>query len=343
MKKSYFVIATITMSLLSVLIINCSVKVDGAMAAEKVYNWRLQAYDAGPTPGFTALEQFANEVNEKSKGSLNIKVFRAGTFGYSGFELHRIVSKGLIELAEPLDLSLTLEDPVAGINLLPFLFSNNNEVLKGWPVSKKHIFAYLEKINCHPLLAYERPMNYLYVKGKKVKTIEDWKGLKLRTWSAMTSALIEALGGTALQIPYSEVYTAMASGIIQGNIASPQSATDQKCYEVANYYCLWPISPIVYALVVNKPLYESLPKDLRNILDEASKKYEPVLWTNNFHNVDDAIKGLVQKGMELVPVEQGEIKKAQEIMGRTYWQKWSKETGERGRIALEEMNKAIGR
>ena len=132
-------------------VLTSSMEVNPVMAAEKVFSWRLQAYDAGPTPGLKALEQFANEVTEKSRGALNIKVFRAGTFGYSGFELHRIVGKGLIEMAEPLDLSLTLEDRVAGINLLPFLFSDNNEVLKGWPVAKKYVFSYLEKINCHPL------------------------------------------------------------------------------------------------------------------------------------------------------------------------------------------------
>ena len=137
-----------------------------AFGSEKTYNWRLQAYDAGPTPGFMALEQFANEVGEKTRGRVNIKVFRAGTFGYSGFELHRTVGKGLIELAEPLDMSLMLEDPVTGINLLPFLFANNNDVLKGWPVAKKYVYAYLEKINCKPLMAYERPINYLYTKKK---------------------------------------------------------------------------------------------------------------------------------------------------------------------------------
>ena len=221
------------------------------------------------------------------------------------------------------------------------MFANNNDVLKGWPVAKKYVYAYLEKINCKPLMAYERPINYLYTKGKKVKTVNDWKGLKLRTYNAMTSALIGELGATAVQVPYSEVYTAMSSGIIQGNIASPQSAMDQKSYEVANYYNLWPISPIVYVLVVNKHLFESLPRDLQAAIDETSKKYEPILWANNFHNAEDTVKSLVQKGMELVPVDQTEIKKVQDIMEKTYWKTWAREAGERGDAALDEMKKAI--
>jgi len=159
----------------------------------------------------------------------------------------------------------------------------------------------------------------------------------------MTSALIEGLGATAIQIPYSEVYTSIASGLVIGNIASPQSAMDQKCYEVADYYNLWPIAPIVYILVINKQLYDSLPGDLKHVIDDASAKYEPILWDNNFYNVEETIKQLVEKGMELVPVDETEINKARDILHKVYWEKWAEEAGENGRKALAEMFQAIGR
>ena len=109
---------------------------------------------------------------------------------------------------------------------------------------------------------------------RQVKTMEDLKGLKLRFPTRLAGEGLKALGASPIGMPVPQVPESLAQGVIDGAVIPWEVVPSIKVHELVKYHTEIPGSPTFYTatfmLAMNRAKYESLPDDLRKVLDEQS-------------------------------------------------------------------------
>jgi C4-dicarboxylate-binding protein DctP len=106
--------------------------------------------------------------------------------------------------------------------------------------------------------------------NKPLRKPEDYKGLKFRIQSSkVLEAQFRALGAIPQVMAFSEVYTALQTGVVDGQENTPSNMYTQKFHEVQKYTTLTNHGYIGYVVVVNKKFWDGLPGDVRDQLEKA--------------------------------------------------------------------------
>jgi TRAP-type C4-dicarboxylate transport system substrate-binding protein len=112
--------------------------------------------------------------------------------------------------------------------------------------------------------------NPVIINNKKpIKTVEDFKGLRLRSPNPMGALMFESLGAAAVVISASEVYLAMQRGTLDGTLTGSTAVTQRKFYEVGPYATYVPLQYSAHPVTVNGRFWRSLPPDQQQLLREA--------------------------------------------------------------------------
>jgi len=110
--------------------------------------------------------------------------------------------------------------------------------------------------------------------NKRVATLDDLKGLKLRFPTRLAGEALKALGATAIGMPIPQVPEAMAQRVIDGAVVPWEVVPALKLQELVKFHTEIPGSPTLYTatfiLAMNKAKYEGLPADLKAIVDANS-------------------------------------------------------------------------
>lgn len=106
---------------------------------------------------------------------------------------------------------------------------------------------------------------------RKVKDLEDLKGLKIRSPGGLQTRAIQALGATPVFMPLGDVYLSMETGVIDGVVTCPALVKAFKLNEVARYGVPVSFGCVAEGLFVNRKFWESVPDDLKPIIDSVGR------------------------------------------------------------------------
>ena len=132
------------------------------------------------------------------------------------------------------------------------------------------------------------PANIMSMKA--VRSLADIKGYELRA-SGTGAKILELLGAAPVAMPQSDVPEALQKGVIKGNVSSMEVLKDFKyaeyCRHVTSNVNLFVVS---FAVVMNKGKWESLPADVKKVIDDLQK--EQAIWTGQYvdNHVNNALK-----------------------------------------------------
>jgi TRAP-type C4-dicarboxylate transport system substrate-binding protein len=116
---------------------------------------------------------------------------------------------------------------------------------------------------------------------KAVQTVEDFKGLKIRSSGSAQATLYKALGAIGVEMSSQELYTALQRGTIQGSSTGTSRTRRARLYEVAPYLTNDPTIPFcTFWLVINKDVWKKLPAEDRKLMMEEAQAIEA--WTRDF-------------------------------------------------------------
>jgi TRAP-type transport system periplasmic protein len=162
-----------------------------------------------------------------------------------------------------------------GVFDLPFLWKSYDHAHKVFdgPIGQK-IADEVEKATGIKIIAFMDSWGYRNVATSKaeVKSVADLKGLKIRTLqSPVYVAALQLLGANATPMGYSEVYTAMKTGVLDGYEVTPSMIQAQRFYEVSKYVTLTHhlFSPIV--LACSSQQWNSLTADEKKVFEDGAK------------------------------------------------------------------------
>jgi C4-dicarboxylate-binding protein DctP len=130
-----------------------------------------------------------------------------------------------------------------------------------------------------------------------LKTVADYKGKKFRIQSSkVLEEEIRAIGGIAQVMPFSEVYQALQTGVVDGTENPPSNFYTQKMHEVQKHLSITNHGYLGYAVIANKKFWDGLPADVRGQLEQAIK--EATVYANKIaqEDNDQALAGVKKSG-----------------------------------------------
>jgi C4-dicarboxylate-binding protein DctP len=153
---------------------------------------------------------------------------------------------------------------------LPYVFPNKEtlyRVMDG-DIGKK-LFGMLEAKGITGLAFWDNGFKQMSA-NKPMRTVEDFKGLKMRIQSSkVLEAQMKALGANPQVMAFSEVYSALQQGVVDGTENPMSNLYTQKMHEVQKHLTLSDHGYLGYAVIVNKAFWAGLPADIRATLDKA--------------------------------------------------------------------------
>ena len=303
------------------------------LAASAMAQTKWDLASAYPTTNFHTenLMQFAADVDKATAGKLKLTV-HANASLFKAPEIKRSVQGGQAQAGEVLLVNFENENPLFGIDGIPFLASSYAESKKLYDVSKKSLDAMLGKQGMMLLYTVPWPPQGVYSKKPLTKG-DDLKGSKWRAYSPATAKLAELLGAQPVTVQAAELSQALSTGVVESYMSSGSTGYDTKTYEsIKNWYDTQAWLP-KNAVIVNKKAFEALDKPTQTALLKVAKDAEIRGWKSSEEKNNWYKDQLKAKGMNIaIPSEQlvADLRKAGNVM----LAEWQRKAGDEGRAII---------
>ncbi|MEM1366303.1 MAG: TRAP transporter substrate-binding protein [Pseudomonadota bacterium] len=303
-----------------------------AVAAEK---WDMpMAYSASNFHSENGAT-FAACVTEKTGGELEIVTHPGGSL-FKGGEIKRAIQTGQVPIGERLLSAHANENPLFGIDSVPFLATSFDDSVKLYEAAKPDLEAALDEQNMVLLYSVPWPPQGLYFK-KEVTSVADMDGLKFRAYNAATSRLAELAGMQPTQIEAAEVQQAFATGAVDSMVSSGATGYDRKVFDagVTNYYEVDAWLPR-NSVMVNKDMWDAASDATKTAITECAGEAEARGLQASRDYTQFTYDGLREGGMTVEPASEGLVSELQEI-GATMTSEWLESAGDTGAAIVEKF------
>ncbi|CDZ75683.1 PBP2_TRAP_DctP10 [Peptoniphilus sp. ING2-D1G] len=239
---------------------------------KEVYNIKYECVLNEASYWYKMGEMMAEKLNEKSDGRINMEVYAnaqlAGGNQQKGLEN---VINNVVQVDCRSSMLWQVMDDKLGVWAMPFFYDSTDQILRDLNGSEGYK-AYEEVLNSKGLhlaglVEYgPRPI----ASNTPIKSYEDMSGKKIRVASVELHLNgLKAFGSNPMAMNWSEMYTGLQQGTVDGMEAPYQVMIENTVYEVCkNFYdCNWVMDPGV--VTVNADFYNSLPDDLQQVFDEV--------------------------------------------------------------------------
>jgi TRAP-type C4-dicarboxylate transport system substrate-binding protein len=308
-----------------------------AMPAAAQTKWNLPAAYPADNPHSENLVLFAKDVAEATGGKLQIQV-HANASLFKAPEIKRAVQTGQAQMGEVLISLHENEDPIYGLDVVPFLATSFEQSKKLWEVQKPVIEKKLDAQGIKLLMAVPWAPQGIYTK-KELNSIEDMKGLKWRAYNVGTTRIGQLVGAQAVTIQAAELPQALATGVVNSFMSSGGTGYDSKAWETLTHFYdtqAWIPKDVTF---VNKAAFESLDKPTQEAILKVAKVAEERGWKMWQEKAGWYLEQLKAKGMKVQPPSP-ELAAGFRKIGEELTADWLKKAGAEGQAIVEAYKKA---
>ena len=219
------------------------------------------------------LEPWAKRVADGTGGRLKIELYPSMQLGGTPPQLYDQAKDGVADIVWTLPGYTAGRFPSTEVFELPFVAARSARInaRAAQEFAEEHLKEETKDVK---LLCFWCHDHGLIHAKRQVKTMDDLKGLKLRFPTRLAGEGLKALGASPIGMPVPQVPESLAQGVIDGAVIPWEVVPSIKVHELVKYHTEIPGSPTFYTatfmLAMNRPKYESLPDDLRKVLDEQS-------------------------------------------------------------------------
>ncbi|MDM7463876.1 MAG: TRAP transporter substrate-binding protein [Tepidimonas taiwanensis] len=280
------------------------------------------AYPAGNFHTANIL-MFVKDIERATGGKLTITVHDNGSL-FKANEIKRAVQGGQAQIGEVLISNFSNENPLFGIDSIPFLATSYADARKLWQASRPAVEAALDKQGLKVLYAVPWPPQGIF-SAKPIESAADLKGAKWRAYNPNTSRIAQLVGAQPVTIQAAELSQALATGA---------TGYDSKVWEQVKYYydvAAWLPKNVVF---VSKRAFEALDKPTQDAVLKAAADAEARGWKESEEKTAWYLEQLRKNGMTVSrgsPQLQADLRK----IGETMVQEWSRQAGPEGAAVLD--------
>ncbi len=319
------------MKILNTLMAATAISVIGAGAA-MAEKWDMpMAYSATNFHSEIGAE-FAKCVTNGTGGNLEVVTHPSGSL-FKGNEIKRAVQTGQAPIGERLLSAHQNENPLYGVDSIPFLVSSFDEHEKLWKIAEPKIASALADDNLVYLYSVPWPPQGLYF-NKAINSIEDMKGAKFRSYSTATARMAEMTGMLPVQVEAAELSQALATGVAEAFISSGATGYDRKVWEhLSNFYEVdaWLPRNAVFA---NMDSWNGLDDATKKIVTDCAAKAQTDGLARSKEYTQFTLDGLKENGMTVERANPELVKELQAI-GETMTNEWLETAGDQGKEIVE--------
>ncbi len=305
----------------------------------------LNAQQPFDIPSAAMAAAFKSAVEANSNGEIKVDLFASGVLGKERETMVQVKS-GVVHSYIASTGGLSTFYPMIDITNMPFVFSSYNvgyEVYDG--DFGKEFAADIEKKAGFHVLGFGESGGFFAITNSKrpIKSPRDMKGVKIRTMTVpLHMEIIKSLGGSPTPIAWSEVYTSLQTGVVDGQMNPVSIINMAKFYEVQKYVTLTNHIYAPYIWVMNPKFYNNLSAKHKAIIDDAAKT--AVLANRGLSRIiDSSDKGLpvLQKNMDVYVPTSAEMKQFKDATIPAATKFLEKKYGKEGKKWIDKFLKAI--
>lgn len=309
----------------SALALGLTLGVVAADVSAAEHNWRFSNLYGRGTAFGEVYESLAQNIETKSEGRIKVQVLYSGEgVGTSG--LLGAVKSGLVTMGAPFQSMHAGELPAGVVEIgLPGGTDNPAELQalfhnKGWDKVLKQAYGSQGLTWLEP---YIQPPVYILTK-EPINSVADFKGLKIRAPGAY-GKFLRNLGASPVSLSWSEIYTSLATGVIDGSIGSNMiDHRDGNHVEVAKYMYRLPLAGAqVLPIIVNRNAWKKLPEDLQAVVQEATEQHAADQLRLSQKWESEAVTEMEAKGLKWSPEASEADRKAWADAGAGLWDEYA--------------------
>ncbi len=298
--------------------------------------WNLPAAYANTNYHTENLVEFAKEVEKATGGKLSITVHGNASL-FKAPEIKRAVATGQAQMGEVLISIHENENPLFGIDVVPFLATSFGSSKKLWDASRPSITKALDAQGLMVLMAVPWPPQGIYAK-KELNTVADMRGLKWRAYNVGTARIAEIVGAQPLTIQAAELPQALATGVADSFMSSGATGFDTKVWESLTHFYdtqAWIPNNITF---VNKAAFAALDKPTQDAVLKAAADAEARGRRIADERTNFFLKELAAKGMKIQPPSPA-FKDGLAKVGEQLTADWLKKAGADGTAVIDAFKK----
>ncbi|MGB3815593.1 MAG: TRAP transporter substrate-binding protein [Shinella sp.] len=222
-------------------------------------------------PQVTGMEKFAELIKEKSSGKIEVKLFPGGVLG-GDVQTVSALQGGVIEMTVLNAGILASNVKQFGAVDLPFLFNSGEEADKVMDGSfGTGLMELLPDTGLIGLGYWELGFRNVTNNRHQITKLEDINGLKIRTiQSPIPIELFNSLGANAVPLPYTELYTALETGTVDGQENPAANILNAKFYEVQKYMTVTRHQYNPQIVLISKKTWDGLNDEEKAVFQSAA-------------------------------------------------------------------------
>ena len=228
----------------------------------------------GAMPPSTLLVPWCDRIAKDSGNRLKCQIYPAMQLGGAPPQLIDQAKDGVADIVWTLPGYTAGRFPLMEVFELPFMSASAEATSQAaWEYFDKH--ARKEFPGIHMLVVNVHDNGFVHTRERQVKTMADFKGLKVRAPTRQTNKLLGALGATPVAMPLPALADALSKGVVDGYLLPWEVIPSIKAHELTKYHSETDpksraLYTAVFTLAMNQAKYDSLPPDLRKVIDANS-------------------------------------------------------------------------
>ena len=241
-------------------------------------------------------DEFAKRANARLGGKYKIVVYGSSQLG-GDKELMQKLKLGTVDLAEPSTV-MSSEADIFGVFEMPYLVKSRDHMKK---IERELFWSKMapeaEKKGIKLLAVWENGYRHITNNKHPINTPADLKGLKLRVpegkWRVK---MFQAYGANPSPMKFSEVFTALQTGVMDGQENPFAQIASAKFYEVQKYLSLTGHVYTPSYVAVGSKKFATLPADVRKIIEDTAKETQAWVYEKAARDDDELLEKMKASG-----------------------------------------------
>jgi TRAP-type C4-dicarboxylate transport system substrate-binding protein len=285
-----------------------------------------------PTYGF---EPWAKDLERVTNGRVKVQIYPGDTLFKTKTDAVEAIKAGIADIAFMYAWAFSPQFDLTDVLSVPFIAPNAEVASRAtWGVYQKFPEV-RDQWKDVKLLAVWTTDPYIFITTEKqIKTLEDFKGMKMRMTGGAATEMMKLLGGVPMTIPMPQNYENLQKGVIDGMSSPAEAILGFRFYEVVKYYTMVPTTLVTQEMIMNRNSWNRLPADIQDAImtlcgDHAAIRFGGGCFDRAWAILPKKVKDANRPMISYTPPQE-EIDRWIKKAGKPLWEEWIKKMESRG-------------